>query len=245
MTYRHLLTPRELRMRPGLLAELRSGGTPEGAAELRFGPAAEVRAAEDGSWKGGGAAVVYNSRSENLGGFVEIIRAGALHDVLARDPDTRALFNHDSNQVLGRTRSGTLRLEDSETELDYEFDAPDTSYARDLRVLLERGDVSQSSFAFRVAPDGAEWDEDPDTGLLLRVVHRFSALYDVSPVTYPAYPAASSGLRSVEPAPEGERDDDATSAPERREDEYDAAAVQARAAYEARQRRARLRSKRL
>lgn len=245
--YRHLLTPRELRTRPGLLAELRSGGTPEGMAELRFSPGgAEVRAADDGSWKGGGLAIVYNSRSENLGGFVEVIKPGAVRDVLAREPDTRALFNHEPNLVLGRTRSGTLRLDDQAEGLDYEFDAPDTSYARDLRVLLDRGDVSQSSFAFRVAPDGAEWDEDPDTGLLLRIVHRLSALYDVSPVTYPAYQAASSGLRSDSLANEAESDD--PSAPERREDDDDAAEAQkaeARAAYEARQRRARLRGKRL
>ena len=241
---RGLLTPAELRARPGLLDAMRSagGGTPEGfGAELRFGPSAEIRATgDDGSWKGGGAAIVYNSRSENLGGFVEIIRPGAVRDVLARDPDTRALFNHDASMVLGRTRAGTLVLEDREADLDYEFDAPDTSYARDLRVLLGRGDVNQSSFAFRVAPDAVEWDEDPDSGLLVRVIHRLSALYDVSPVTYPAYPAASSGLRSDASRSE-------PSAPEGREDEHDddaeARKAEARAAYEARQRRARLRAK--
>lgn len=244
-THTRLLTPRELRLRPGLLAELRSGGTPEGTAELRFGPAAEVRAADDGAWKGGGTAIVYDSRSENLGGFVEIVKPGAARDVLARDPDTRALFNHNPDHVLGRTRSGTLRLEDTPSGLEYEFDAPDTQVARDLRVLLDRGDVSQSSFAFRVAPDAVEWDEDPETGLLVRVIHRFSAIHDVSPVTYPAYPAATSGLRS-EPAPVREDEpEDEPSAPEGREDEHDdeaeAEKAKARAFYA--QRRARLRER--
>lgn len=207
MTHAHsarLLTPTELRSRPALLDEMRAagGGTPDGfAAELRMaGTPAEVRAATDQGWKGGGLAVVYDKRSENLGGFVEEIRAGALTDVLARDGlDVRALFNHDPAIVLGRTKSGTLSLTDGSDGLDYEFDAPDTSAARDLRVLLERGDVSQSSFAFRAAPDGVEWDEDPETGVLVRRIHRFSALLDVSPVTYPAYPAATSGIRSSAP----------------------------------------------
>lgn len=231
----HLLTPWELRANPAYLDDLREGRLPDGfEAEMRTGLMAEVRASNDETiaYEGGGIAAVYNSRSENLGGFVEVVRPGAAADVLARDPDVRALFNHDANRVLGRTRSGTLRLDEIDEGLRYAFDAPMTSYALDLRLLLERGDVSQSSFAFRVIADAVEWSEDNETGLPLRIIHRFAGLYDVSPVTYPAYPTASSGLRR-------------TTAPERREDASDEARkARARVAYEVRTRRARLRERR-
>lgn len=234
-----IVTPAELRQRPELVGELRE--RPQDFVERRWQPATqlEVRADGDGDgWSGGGLAIVYDSRSENLGGFVEIIKPGAARDVLARDPDVRALFNHDANLVLGRTRSGTLALEDGSDGLDYLFDAPRTSYADDLRVLMDRGDVTQSSFAFRVAPDAVEWDEDPDTGLLIRIIHRFSGLYDVSPVTYPAYPSATSGTRAE--ATDDESADEAP-APERREDDD---AARAAAEYARRAARRRLRSKR-
>lgn len=193
---------------PGRLGpvDLRAG-TPEGVAERRFLTGdVEVRAKDDdGSWVGGGLAIVYGARSGNLGGFVEVVKPGAARNVLALDPDVRALLNHDANLVLGRTTAGTLRLADTDAGLDYEYDAPATSYARDLRVLLERGDVTQSSFAFRVRPEGVEWTEDEESGLPVRIIHEFSGLYDVSPVTFPAYPDATSGLRETErPARETE-----------------------------------------
>jgi HK97 family phage prohead protease len=202
------------------------------------GAPVEVRKSTDAGWQGGGLALVYGSRSENLGGFIEEIRAGALTDVLARTPDVRALINHSPDAVLGRTTSGTLRIADTPEGLDYEFDAPDTTYARNLRVLMERGDITQSSFAFRAAPDGVEWDEDPETGVLVRVIHRFSALLDVSPVTYPAYPAATSGIRSSAPVVE-------SAAPDGREgSDDDEQARKARARAFARRRRMDLRQRR-
>ena len=132
----------------------------------------EFRANKDG---GNGVAVgygaVFNSLSENLGGFREIIAPGAFDDVL--NDDTRALINHDANQVLGRTKSGTLRLSVDDTGLRYEVDLPDTSYARDLSVLMERGDVDQSSFGFMVETDS--WAEDED-GRIIRTVEKISRL---------------------------------------------------------------------
>lgn len=160
----------------------------------------EVRAAGDGGYSIVGHGAVFNSLSENLGGFREKIAPGAFASVLAKSPDVRALYNHDPNLVLARTTNGTLRLEEDVAGLRYHADVVPTSYGNDLRLLLERGDVTQSSFAFRVADD--VWDEDPDTGALIRTIHEFSALYDVSPVTYPAYPAADSGLAGSAPAAE-------------------------------------------
>lgn len=142
-----------------------------------------------------GYAAVFNSYSNNLGGFREIIQPGAFADVL--ENDVRALFNHDPNHVLGRTQSGTLRVFQDDTGLGYEVDLPDTQTARDLVVSIERGDVSQSSFAFTVAPGGATWQEDDVVGYT-RSISKVSRLYDVSPVTYPAYPDASVAARALE-----------------------------------------------
>lgn len=142
-----------------------------------------------------GYAAKFDVMSENLGGFREQIAPGAFADVLK--DDVRALFNHDANQVLGRTTAGTLRIAQDSTGLYYEVDLPDTQAARDLATSIERGDVSQSSFAFRVAPNGDSWDENED-GVIIRTITKFARLYDVSPVTYPAYPDATIGMRSLE-----------------------------------------------
>lgn len=142
-----------------------------------------------------GYAAVFDKYSNNLGGFREIIKPGAFADVL--ENDVRALFNHDANHVLGRTLSGTLRVFQDDTGLGYEVDLPDTQTARDLAISIERGDVTQSSFAFTIAPGGATWGEDDQVGYT-RTITQVGRLYDVSPVTYPAYPDASVAARSLE-----------------------------------------------
>lgn len=138
---------------------------------------------------------VFNSRSEPLWGFREIIKPGAFDDVLG--DDVRGLFNHDPNFILGRSAAGTLKLTTDERGLRYDIEAPDTQTIRDLVLApMLRGDVNQSSFAFRVARDGEDWYED-DEGVVIREISRFSRLFDVSPVTYPAYQEADSGVRSL------------------------------------------------
>ncbi|WP_220458146.1 HK97 family phage prohead protease [Vibrio diabolicus] len=128
-----------------------------------------------------GYAAKFNTRSNNLGGFVEVIAPGAFDDVL--DDDVRALFNHDRNFVLGRTKAGTLTLTVDEVGLRYEITPPDTQTVRDMVIEpMDRGDVSQSSFAFRLPSDGYRWDEDDD-GVYVRTITRVSKLLDVSPVT--------------------------------------------------------------
>jgi uncharacterized protein len=147
-----------------------------------------------------GYAALYNSRSENLGGkehpFYEVIEPGAFDEVLK--DDVRALFNHDANLILARSRGGkgTLRLFTDERGLGYEFTPADTSAGRDLRVSVERGDVDQSSFAFTVAEDGDKWVEEG--GVITRTIKKVARLFDVSPVTYPAYPDTAVALRSLE-----------------------------------------------
>ncbi|WP_211284368.1 HK97 family phage prohead protease, partial [Xenorhabdus stockiae] len=97
----------------------------------------------------------------------------------------------------GRSTAGTLTLTVDERGLQYSIQAPDNQTIRDLVLApLQRGDITQSSFAFRVARDGEHWYED-DEGIVIREIHRFSRLYDVSPVTYPAYQEADSAVRSL------------------------------------------------
>ncbi|QIM63154.1 peptidase [Pasteurellaceae bacterium Orientalotternb1] len=139
---------------------------------------------------------VFNSKSEVMWGFREIIMPGAFDDRL--NDDVRGLFNHDPNFILGRSTAGTLSLSVDETGLKYDIIAPDTPTIRDLVIApLQRGDITQSSFAFRIARNGDEWYENDD-GVIIREIHKISRLYDVSPVTYPAYQEASSTLRSLE-----------------------------------------------
>jgi len=172
----------------------------------------EVRTGEDGeSKKIRGHAAVFNMLSEDLGGFREIIEPGTFASAIKRD-DVRALFNHDPNYILGRNKAGTLTLEEDEKGLGSEIDPPDTQYARDLMVSIERGDISQMSFAFNIDGKKGEWWEvdgekvkdfmavvdamwDGKQHDIIRHVVK-AHLYDISPVTYPAYPQTDVKVRS-------------------------------------------------
>lgn len=155
----------------------------------------EIRAKSDKASTIRGYAAKFNTLSEPMYGFREQIAPGAFEGVL--EDDVRALFNHDPNHILGRSTAGTLRISQDDTGLFYEVDLPDTQAARDLMVSIERGDVSQSSFAFRIAPNGDTWDENED-GIIVRTITKMGRLYDVSPVTYPAYPDATVGMRGLD-----------------------------------------------
>lgn len=159
-----------------------------------------------------GAAVVFNSWSEELwtpmGVFRERILPGAFTRVLAASPDVRLLINHDSNLVLARTRSGTLELTEEANALRVWARVAPTSYAKDLRMSMSRSDIDQMSFAFAMDLEkGAEdrWYEDEDSGEIRRDVVSVSDLYDVSPVTYPAYPDTSAVMREVRAAADAGR----------------------------------------
>lgn len=150
----------------------------------------EVRAAADGSTVIEGYAALFNVLSDDLGGFREMLLPGAFADRLA--DDVRALWQHDPLFVFGRTVSGTLELWEDAVGLGYRAQSPDAQWARDAVVSMKRGDVSQSSFAFSVL-DGDRWDMG-EGGQVIRTVERVARLYDVSPVTYPAYPQTSAGV---------------------------------------------------
>ena len=103
-----------------------------------------------------GVAIAYGTRSQDLGGFVEIIEPGAFSKHLATNPDVRALYEHDKKDLLGRTASGTLKMSDSQQELAVEIDPPATRAGADCVELVKRGDLSGMSFGFSVVRD--HWD---------------------------------------------------------------------------------------
>jgi hypothetical protein len=155
----------------------------------------ELRAAGPKGKRAGGYAMKFNTPSQNLGGFVERVMPSFPDQTLADGLDVLGRYQHDSNFLLGRTAAETLRLQKDGIGLDYEADLPDTSYARDLTALLERGDVRGSSFAFRLTEDGDSWGFT-DRGFPQRDLHR-GIIVDVAPVVTPAYLDTSSGLRSL------------------------------------------------
>ena len=151
-------------------------------AEKRTMGTIEVRESEGDDMTLEGYAAVYNSETD-LGHFREVIKPGAFDDVL--DNDVRALINHDPNLILGRTTNGTLELSVDERGLKYKVKLGDQQYAKDFYESVKRGDISQSSFAFTI--DKQSWNEERT----VRSVDKVRQLLDVSPVTYPAYAAAT------------------------------------------------------
>jgi hypothetical protein len=169
---------------------------------------AEMRAVEGERPAIEGHAAVFNQLSGDLGGFVELIEPGFFDNVM--NDDVRALVNHDPNLILGRTKSGTLEISQDATGLFQRTYPPVVEpdairYAKDLMISIKRGDVTQQSFAFTVK---STWNGDPEDGYRWEtlddlVIRRLlpggcKRLYDVSPVTYPAYPQTdvSASVRS-------------------------------------------------
>jgi len=138
-----------------------------------------------------GYAAVYNSIADIGGYFNEQIAPGAFDGTLGGD--IRALFNHDTAHVLGRTIAGTLRLASDDRGLAVEIDMPDTAMARDLAVSMTRGDISGMSFGFNVTKQ--TWDESGP--VILRTIEAVE-LFEVSIVTFPAYDATDVAVRSLE-----------------------------------------------
>jgi hypothetical protein len=134
--------------------------------------------------------------------YRERIAPGAFLTAIVEN-DVRALFNHDPNFVLARTRGGTLRLVEDARGLRYEADLnADDPQAMSIWAKVKRGDVSQSSFGFTVKRQ--EWEEVPAPGLPLRTILEVE-LFDVSPVTYPAYTRTSVTARDLPSAQRAKR----------------------------------------
>ena len=143
-----------------------------------------------------GYAAVFNRLSEDLGGFREKIAPGAFSKTI-KESDIRALFNHDPNFVLGRTKNNTLSLMEDDRGLRVSIKPPDTTWARDLQLSIQRKDIDQMSFGFRVLRDKGEEVETDKEGNIV-VTLKEVRLFDVSPVTFPAYPQTKISARWLE-----------------------------------------------
>lgn len=148
-----------------------------------------------------GYAALYDSLSDDLGGFLEVIRPGAFDRALAEKQEVLARSEHDTRLLLGRTSSGTLRLSSDSRGLRYEVDLPDTQAGRDMATLVSRGDVKGSSFAFMIpdAENGQRWLVPDGGGLPLRELLDLD-LFDVAPTANPAYPETTVSARALEAA---------------------------------------------
>lgn len=167
---------------------------PEGAEKRSLVRPVEHRADANGKMTVAGYAAVFGEVADIGGWFKEVVARGAFTQTL-RTADVRAYFDHDSGRVLGRLSAGTLRLEEDDKGLRVEIDLPDTTDGRDVKTLVERGDISGMSFRFEAIRQ--EWDEtvDPPKRTLLEV-----RLGEVSIVSEPAYDGTSVALRSLDEA---------------------------------------------
>ena len=174
-----------------------SGGVlvrPEGSERRILGRDLELRVSE-GEGEGEplieGYAALFDVQSEDLGGFIETIEAGAFAGSIA-ESDVRALFNHDRGRVLGRTKAGTLELAEDQTGLRVRIRPPGATWARDLLASMRRGDVDQMSFGFETIRDRWETIAGQLYRRLLEV-----RLIDVSVVTFPAYQETIAEVREM------------------------------------------------
>lgn len=152
-----------------------------------------------------GYAIVFNSQSEDMG-FREIIHPEAVTDELLKNSDIIAKFNHSDNRVLARSKygEGTLKLAIDNVGLRYEFEAPNTSTGNELLELVSRGDIDASSFAFEVDSEKETWERDENNNVV-RHIYGFKRLFDVSPVTVPAYSETTCSARAKDKLNEAEK----------------------------------------
>lgn len=138
-----------------------------------------------------GYAAVFNSKTSIGDYFEEIIETGAFSRSLSENGDVRALFNHNWDNVLGRTKSGTLHLEEDDRGLKFEIELPNTSLGRDLAESMARGDINQCSFGFYIENGKESWDYSVEPAL--RTVHEVE-LFEISIVSLPAYEDTEASL---------------------------------------------------
>jgi HK97 family phage prohead protease len=182
----------------GRLEQENEGRTVTGEAKLKLETrrfdvdAFEVREDSDGMHLEGYAAV-FNSRSENLGGFTETIAPGAFRSSLRSRNDIKLLWNHNSSAVLGSTRAGTLSLVEDDKGLRVSAILPNTTHGRDAAELIRRGDVTGFSFGFSVPNRGGDSWNDDGTERVLKSVRLFEVSVGVA---FPAY-SATDGTATV------------------------------------------------
>jgi HK97 family phage prohead protease len=164
----------------------------------------EIRSSEIGTYNDAtgiveGYAATFDIESITLGTFKEIIQRGAITEDTIKASDVFAVIDHDRQRgILARSRNGvgSLKLEIDDKGLKYSFTLPDTQIGAELRSHLERGEITNSSFAFSVTAD--DWAFDTVTQLYTRHVKSIDYIYDISPVFNAAYEGTEVALRSLE-----------------------------------------------
>jgi HK97 family phage prohead protease len=139
-----------------------------------------------------GYASVFNSKSLDLGGFIEIVRPGAFAESLREGRDVVALVEHDMRHILARRDAGNLIIGEDDRGLKVEIEPPDTTVGRDLMTNVRVGNLNGMSFGFRTRKDSWDTGKNPALRELLDV-----ELFDVSVVAMPAYPKTEVALRAL------------------------------------------------
>lgn len=175
---------------------------PASKIERRVYDATELRVARDGDGPPRiiGHAAIFNATSLDLGGFFEEVARGAFRESVEKD-DIRATFNHDPNFVLGRNTAGTLKVREDRVGLAVDIQPPDTQWANDLLVSIDRGDITEMSFRFATLDDEWSMRDGQQFRRLKKVM-----LSDVCPATYGAYPDTDVAVRSLKLWMESQRD---------------------------------------
>jgi len=153
----------------------------------------EVRADENQKPLIRGIAAVYDSPSEDFGGFYEVIDRGCFTKTLNENKSIKSVWNHKSEYPLGSQKNGSLVVTDTPQGIAFACNPPDTQYAKDATEAIRSGLCDQCSFIFE--PVKTSWSQDPTTKQPVRHLVECK-LYSVDPVTFPAYPATSVGYRS-------------------------------------------------
>ena len=158
-----------------------------------YGGVCELRAEDgDSGVRLKGYAAVFDSMSEDLGGFRDTIRKGAFHRSIGDGADVRALVEHDPARIIGRNKAGTLTLREDDEGLSVDIQPPDTTAGRDVVESVKRGDLTQMSFGFRTVTDEWHTEGAEQIRTLIDV-----DLFDISVVAYPAYPDTSVAQRGL------------------------------------------------
>ena len=124
---------------------------------------------------------------QQIGTFREQLMPGCFRTAIATS-DIRMLINHDPNLILGRSKSGTLRMAEDEIGLSFDNDPPETSFSKDIQTSMKRGDVDQCSFGFSVAEGGDEYRKDPEVlNGYIRSIHSVQKMFDLTIATFPQY----------------------------------------------------------
>ncbi len=170
--------------------------------ERRFLPTeVELRKAKfGGPGRIAGYAAKFNVLSVDLGGWKEMLQPGAFAMAIANGEDCRCLRNHMDDNLLGRMSAGTLELEEDAEGLRFECDLPDTQAGRDTAENIRRKDMTGCSFQFTVREGGTAWNFDAAMAVRTVLANGVDKLYDVGPVTFPAYESTEVDMRSFEAA---------------------------------------------